>query len=193
MIRFAAVVALWALASPGFAAEPASPSHGVPYSGDLGKFFYDVAQGNVGLAMETVERLAGTGIDEERWSAFRKELAAMVARNGECDGWELTAVRRLSPRTHQVYCLLHYRMGAMLFTFHMRQFQGRWKMDALNFTANLDEYRGLAPVEFFAAAPSPAPAAEAAETAPLAEAPASATEEPPPADTSAEPADEAAP
>lgn len=103
--------------------------------------------------LEAVERAdIGTAVDALQWSGdasskLKQQLAAAATSLGKPDGHEVIAVRRVSPRLHQLYGVIHYEKQPLLFVLHPRYFRGMWKIQTVTFTADPKGLNDLAPLE----------------------------------------------
>lgn len=103
--------------------------------------------------LDAVERAdIGTAVDALQWSGdasnkLKQQLAGAATSLGKSDGHELIAVRRISPRLHQLYGVIHYEKQPLLFVLHPRQFRGTWRIQTVTFTADPKGMNDLAPLE----------------------------------------------
>ncbi len=103
--------------------------------------------------LEAVERAdIGTAVDALQWtgdasSKLKQQLAGAATSLGKSDGHEIIAVRRISPRLHQLYGVIHYEKQPLLFVLHARLFRGMWRIQTVTFTADPKGLTDLAPLE----------------------------------------------
>lgn len=103
--------------------------------------------------LDAVERAdIGTAVDALQWtgdasSNLKKQLATAATSLGKSDGHEIIAVRRISPRLHQLYGVIHYEKQPLLFVLHPRMFRGMWRIQTVTFSADPKGLNDLAPLE----------------------------------------------
>lgn len=103
--------------------------------------------------LEGVERAdIGTAIEALQWSGdpstqLKQQLAETATKLGKSDGHEIIAVRRISPRLHQIYGVIHFERQPLMFILHPRQFHGTWRIQTVTFSADPKGLNDLAPLE----------------------------------------------
>ena len=103
--------------------------------------------------LDAVERAdIGTAVDALQWtgdasSKLKQQLAGAATSLGKSDGHEIIAVRRISPRLHQIYGAIHYEKQPLLFVLHPRYYSGAWRIQTVTFTADPKGMNDLAPLE----------------------------------------------
>jgi hypothetical protein len=132
--------------SQASAESPSEPfdANELPYLATVERFLLCIEKADVGTAVETL------GWSDEAAAKIMKPLAEVVSI-GPHDGHELVAVRRISPRIHQIFGVIHYAQKPVLFTLHLRQFKGAWRIQIVNFSDDLTPLDASAPLEPVAA------------------------------------------
>lgn len=103
--------------------------------------------------LESVERAdIGTAIDALQWTGdasnqLKQQLAETATKLGKSDGHEIIAVRRISPRLHQLYGVIHFERQPLMFVLHPRLFHGTWRIQTVTFSADPKGLNDLAPLE----------------------------------------------
>ena len=103
--------------------------------------------------LEAVERAdIGTAIDALQWTGdasnqLKQQLAETATKLGKSDGHEIVAVRRISPRLHQLFGVIHFERQPLMFVLHPRQFHGTWRIQTVTFSADPKGLNDLAPLE----------------------------------------------
>jgi hypothetical protein len=113
----------------------------LPYLPRIEAFLSAVERTDFGTAFEALQ-WTGTAPDE-----FKRQLATALTKAGRSDGHEIIAVRRISPRLHQIYGIIHYDSQPLIFILHPRLHRGAWKIQTVTFTAKLQPFNDLAPME----------------------------------------------
>ncbi len=135
----------WAVTASAHAAEAYRdtpvPRDQLPYLDQVERFLEAVERTDIGTAIEALE---WTG---DASTKLKQQLAATATRLGKSDGHEIIAVRRVSPRLHQLYGVIHYEKQPLLFVLHPRMFRGQWKIQTVTFTADPKGLNDLAPLE----------------------------------------------
>jgi hypothetical protein len=117
------------------------PRDQLPYLPQLERFLEAVERADIGTAVDALE---WTG---DASSKLKQQLATAATSLGKPDGHEIIAVRRISPRLHQLYGVIHYEKQPLLFVLHPRYFRGMWKIQTVTFTADPKGLNDLAPLE----------------------------------------------
>jgi hypothetical protein len=124
--------------TPGRVAVPRSD---LPYLPQIERFLLAVERADIGTA---VDALQWTG---DASTKLKQQLAGAATSLGKSDGHEIIAVRRISPRLHQLFGVIHYEKQPLLFVLHPRLFRGMWKIQTVTFTADPKGLNDLAPLE----------------------------------------------
>ena len=119
----------------------AVPRDELPYLPQIERFLEAVERADIGTAVDT---LKWTG---DASSKLKQQLAGAATSLGKPDGHEIIAVRRISPRLHQLYGVIHYEKQPLLFVLHPRLFRGMWRIQTVTFTADPKGLNDLAPLE----------------------------------------------
>lgn len=119
----------------------AVPRDQLPYLSQIERFLEAVERADIGTAVDT---LKWTG---DASSKLKQQLAGAATSLGKPDGHEIIAVRRVSPRLHQLYGVIHYEKQPLLFVLHPRLFRGLWRIQTITFTADPKGLNDLAPLE----------------------------------------------
>ena len=117
------------------------PRDQLPYVPQIERFLDAVERADIGTAVDT---LKWTG---DASSKLKRQLAGAATSLGKSDGHEIIAVRRVSPRLHQLYGVIHYEKQPLLFVLHPRLFRGMWRIQTVTFTADPKGLNDLAPLE----------------------------------------------
>ena len=134
-------VAIATTASGETLERPVVPRDELPYVPQIERF------------LDAVERAdIGTAVDALKWGGeasgkLKQQLAGAATSLGKPDGHEIIAVRRISPRLHQLYGVIHYEKQPLLFVLHPRLFRGMWRIQTVTFTADPKGLTDLAPLE----------------------------------------------
>lgn len=134
-------VATISTASGGILQQRAVPRDQLPYLAQIERFLDAVERADIGTA---VDALKWTG---DASSKLKQQLAGAATSLGKSDGHEIIAVRRISPRLHQLYGVIHYEKQPLLFVLHPRLFRGMWRIQTVTFTADPKGLNDLAPLE----------------------------------------------
>jgi len=135
-------MAATATAALGEAPKPAPvPRDQLPYLTQIENFLQAVERADIGTAVDTLQ---WTG---DASSKLKQQLAGAATTLGKSDGHEVIAVRRISPRLHQVFGVIHYEKQPLMFVLHPRQFRGNWRIQTVTFTVKLEGLDTLAPLE----------------------------------------------
>ena len=121
--------------------QQAVPRDQLPYLAQIERFLDAVERADIGTA---VDALQWTG---DASSKLKQQLAGAATSLGKSDGHEIIAVRRISPRLHQLYGVIHYEKQPLLFVLHPRLFRGSWRIQTVTFTADPKGLIDLAPLE----------------------------------------------
>ncbi|NLS91020.1 MAG: hypothetical protein GXX96_02395 [Planctomycetaceae bacterium] len=117
------------------------PRDQLPYLPQIERFLDAVERADIGTA---VDALQWTG---DASSKLKQQLAGAATSLGKSDGHELIAVRRISPRLHQIYGAIHYEKQPLLFVLHPRYYAGAWRIQTVTFSADPKGMNDLAPLE----------------------------------------------
>ncbi|MHB8900246.1 MAG: hypothetical protein ACYC6Y_15965 [Thermoguttaceae bacterium] len=117
------------------------PRDQLPYLPQVERFIDAVERADIGTAIDTLQ---WTG---DASSQLKQQLAETATKLGRSDGHEFIAVRRISPRLHQIYGVIHFERQPLMFVLHPRLLQGAWRIQTVTFSADPKALGEMAPLE----------------------------------------------
>jgi hypothetical protein len=151
-LAIGAAALMWTAATGLRGAAPeAAPAVEQPpeYAALIEDLLEHIAAGRIGEGVTLFEQNA-VGVNDLARESLRSQFATLHTAGGSCDGIEIVAVQPISPRLHRVFALMHFERSPIVFAVHVRQFQGRWSLGHFQYSADVIQYLGGAPVRFLA-------------------------------------------
>lgn len=139
----------FAVEADEYAEYPVPANAGVtsPYVGTILAIVDDISVGNIDEALDRMSLYVVPEMDDARRESMRRLFSGVYSVAGMYDGYELAAVREITPRIHDVFVVGHYENTIVRYRVRMRRFEGHWLIVGFSVSTDLDDLEAFAPVK----------------------------------------------